>query len=110
MEQRCTLYTIPVVVHVLHEYGSELVSDSTIYTLIAGMNSFFLKTNPDTANIFLTGSSPSLPTLRLLLNLLPLTRTANRQKALSTFSPTLLLQTKVILINQRSINGRKRNI
>jgi hypothetical protein len=45
------LYTIPVVVHVLHDYGAELIPDSTIYNCIAIMNGFFLKTNPDTINI-----------------------------------------------------------
>ena len=46
-----TLYTIPVVVHVLHNYGSELVADTSIYKMIDLVNSYFLKTNPDTVNI-----------------------------------------------------------
>jgi hypothetical protein len=45
------LYTIPVVVHVLHNYGASLVADNTIYNMIDSMNSYFLKTNADTANI-----------------------------------------------------------
>ncbi len=46
-----TLYTIPVVVHVVHNYGTELVADTSIYKMIELVNSYFLKTNPDTANI-----------------------------------------------------------
>jgi len=45
------VYTIPVVVHVLHNYGEELVSDSSVFSMIATLNSFFLKTNADTADI-----------------------------------------------------------
>ncbi len=45
------LYTIPVVVHVLHNYGVELIPDTTIYKILDSVNSFFLKTNPDTVNI-----------------------------------------------------------
>ncbi len=45
------LYTIPVVVHVLHNYGPELVADTIIYNWIDKVNSYFLKTNPDTVNI-----------------------------------------------------------
>ena len=36
------LYTIPVVVHVLHNYGPELVADSVISNLIDEVNSYFL--------------------------------------------------------------------
>ena len=32
------LYTVPVVVHVLHNYGTELIPDSTIYNMIANLN------------------------------------------------------------------------
>jgi hypothetical protein len=45
------LYTIPIVVHVLHEYGPELISDDAIYNGIAWANSLFLLTNPNAANI-----------------------------------------------------------
>ena len=45
------LYTIPVVVHVLHNYGAELAADSVIYKMIDGVNRCFLKTNADTAFI-----------------------------------------------------------
>jgi type IX secretion system substrate protein len=45
------LYTIPVVVHVLHEYGPELISDDAIYNMISGANSLFLLTNPNAVNI-----------------------------------------------------------
>ncbi|MCW3121748.1 MAG: hypothetical protein JWQ38_1240, partial [Flavipsychrobacter sp.] len=45
------LYTIPVVVHVLHNYGPELISDDAVYNYIAGINNLLLKTTPDTINI-----------------------------------------------------------
>ena len=45
------LYTIPVVVHVLHDYGLELVADSIIYNAIEAINSVFTKTNADTISI-----------------------------------------------------------
>lgn len=46
-----TLYTVPVVVHVVHNYGAELVPDVAVYKLIDTVTSYFLKTNPDTINI-----------------------------------------------------------
>ena len=45
------IYTIPVVVHVLHNYGPELVPDTGIYKMITKLNGYFLKTNADTVNI-----------------------------------------------------------
>ncbi len=45
------LYTIPMVVHILHNYGSEWIDDTAIYNMIDKVNSYLLKTNPDTTNI-----------------------------------------------------------
>ena len=45
------MYTIPVVVHVLHLYGSEDLMDNVIYHMIDTINSYFLKKNADTINI-----------------------------------------------------------
>ncbi|MEY4595355.1 MAG: hypothetical protein RIQ47_1765 [Bacteroidota bacterium] len=46
-----TLYVIPVVFHVLHEYGGENISDAQIMDCIMNMNRDFRKLNPDTINI-----------------------------------------------------------
>ncbi|HXS38255.1 MAG TPA: T9SS type A sorting domain-containing protein [Flavipsychrobacter sp.] len=43
-----TLFMIPVVFHVLHDYGAERVAEATINNALAAINSYFLKTNPDT--------------------------------------------------------------
>ena len=50
------LYTVPVVVHVLHDYGADIlvnghVTDSMIYGMIDTINKFLLKQNADTENI-----------------------------------------------------------
>ncbi|MCW3123881.1 MAG: C-terminal target protein [Flavipsychrobacter sp.] len=38
-------YDIPVVVHVVHDYGAELLSDNKIYNLISEMNTFYAMEN-----------------------------------------------------------------
>ena len=43
-------YEIPVVVHVVHNNGQELLSDNSVYALIAEMNNFYSLKN-DTSNI-----------------------------------------------------------
>jgi len=45
------LKVIPVVVHVLHNYGNENISDAQIYDAIRILNEDFQKRQPDTANI-----------------------------------------------------------
>ena len=45
------LYTIPVVVHILHDYGTTDISDSEVYAMLDTANLYFLKLNPDTLNI-----------------------------------------------------------
>jgi PKD repeat protein len=44
------VYIIPVVFHVLHEYGSENISDAQIEDAVRIMNEDFRKLNPDIAN------------------------------------------------------------
>ena len=44
-------YIIPVVFHVLHDYGNENVSDAVIIEAVRLMNTDFRKTNPDTISI-----------------------------------------------------------
>lgn len=34
-------YDIPVVVHVIHDYGTEMVADNAVYNMIAEMNKFY---------------------------------------------------------------------
>ncbi|MFM8432658.1 MAG: M43 family zinc metalloprotease [Bacteroidota bacterium] len=43
-------YVIPVVFHVLHEYGAENISDAQIYNCIENMNADYRKLNADTIN------------------------------------------------------------
>lgn len=45
------VYIIPVVFHVLHEYGNENISDAQIMDCIMNMNRDFRKQNSDTINI-----------------------------------------------------------
>jgi PKD repeat protein len=45
------VYTIPVVFHILHQYGSENISDAQIYDELAILNRDFRKLNPDTTSI-----------------------------------------------------------
>ena len=49
--QSVTVYTIPVVFHVLHQNGSENISDAQIVDGINILNRDFRKLNPDTINI-----------------------------------------------------------
>jgi len=45
-------YIIPVVFHVLHNYGPENVTDDILIEAVRLMNEDFRKMNPDTANIY----------------------------------------------------------
>lgn len=49
--EESVLYTVPVVVHVLHNYGTSMPEDSTIYNFIDRVNSYMLMHRPDTAAI-----------------------------------------------------------
>ncbi|GIV32786.1 MAG: hypothetical protein KatS3mg031_0321 [Chitinophagales bacterium] len=48
---RTMVYTIPIVFHVLHEYGPENISDEQIFDQVRILNEDFRKLNPDTAQI-----------------------------------------------------------
>lgn len=45
------LYIIPVVVHVLHQYGAENISDAQVKSEISQLNKSFRKLNSDTGNV-----------------------------------------------------------
>lgn len=49
--EREEVYIIPVVFHVIHEYGAENISDAQIYDQMAILNRDFRKLNPDTVEI-----------------------------------------------------------
>jgi hypothetical protein len=46
-----TYYDVPVVVHVIHNYGSEAVSDNEIYQMMAHLNKAYSAQNSDTAAV-----------------------------------------------------------
>lgn len=45
------IYTIPVVFHIIHTYGSENISDAQVIDQVTILNEDFRKTNPDIGNI-----------------------------------------------------------
>ncbi|OSZ78622.1 hypothetical protein CAP35_10335 [Chitinophagaceae bacterium IBVUCB1] len=45
---------IPVAVHIVHDYGTEYVSDNEVYEWIKKMNQTFLKKNADTSSVIPT--------------------------------------------------------
>lgn len=49
--EKAVSYQIPVVFHILHEYGSENVSDALVYDLMNRLNEDYSATNADTANV-----------------------------------------------------------
>jgi PKD repeat protein len=49
-----TNYTIPVVFHIVHNYGPENISDAQIFDAIAVLNRDYNKQNSDTVNIYST--------------------------------------------------------
>jgi hypothetical protein len=42
-----TVYTIPIVFHILHEYGSENITDAQVIDAVAILNEDYSNTNPD---------------------------------------------------------------
>lgn len=44
-------YEIPIVVHVVHDYGNEYMTDNTIYEAVKTWNVVFAKQNADTATV-----------------------------------------------------------
>ncbi len=45
-------YDIPVVVHVIHDYGSEYVPDNSILSDLASWNVYYAKQNADTSEVY----------------------------------------------------------
>src|SRR5690554_8136125 len=45
------IYTIPIVFHVVHEYGPENISDEQIYSQLETLNEDFRKLNSDTSDV-----------------------------------------------------------
>lgn len=46
-------YVVPLVYHVLHNYGLENISDAQIYSDVKALNDYFNKRNPDTVDVIL---------------------------------------------------------
>lgn len=46
-----TTYDIPLVVHVIHDYGAENISDNVIYEAAAYWAQVYMKQNPDTSGV-----------------------------------------------------------
>lgn len=44
-------YVIPVVFHILHEYGTENISDAQVFDAVRVLNEDFSKTNADTSSV-----------------------------------------------------------
>jgi Pregnancy-associated plasma protein-A/Secretion system C-terminal sorting domain len=44
-------YDIPVVVHFIHDFGSEYLSDDNVFNAIVGWNQVYAGANPDTADV-----------------------------------------------------------
>jgi PKD repeat protein len=51
------IYTIPIVFHIIHEYGSENISDAQVEDAVRILNEDFLKQNADTAAVVNTFKS-----------------------------------------------------
>ena len=47
VEKKKATYVIPVVFHILHEYGSENIPDSRVYTIMEELNEDYSATNAD---------------------------------------------------------------
>lgn len=49
--EKVAVYQIPVVFHILHEYGSENVTDANVYALMNRLNEDYNARNADTSNV-----------------------------------------------------------
>jgi predicted Zn-dependent protease len=45
------VYDVPVVIHIVHDYGAEFVTDDAIFTAVSEWTDVFLKQNADTADV-----------------------------------------------------------
>ena len=46
-----TVYDVPMVFHIVHDYGAEYIPDSEVDRCVSDLNKMFLKRNPDTIDI-----------------------------------------------------------
>ncbi|XZF14316.1 M43 family zinc metalloprotease [Chitinophagaceae bacterium MMS25-I14] len=46
-----TLYDIPLVFHIIHDYGNEYVSDNDVYAAVDDINRYYAKANADTTDV-----------------------------------------------------------
>jgi len=46
-----TIYTIPIVFHILHEYGAENITDAQVHDEMTILNQDYANTNPDTGDV-----------------------------------------------------------
>jgi hypothetical protein len=46
-----TIYEVPIVIHVVHDYGIENITDNVIYEAVDYWNTVYLKQNPDTITV-----------------------------------------------------------
>ncbi|WP_165836392.1 T9SS type A sorting domain-containing protein [Taibaiella soli] len=52
-QNETTVYDVPVVFHIIHDYGNEYISDTVVYNVLERVNSVFAKTNfSELADIF----------------------------------------------------------
>ena len=51
LEKSTAIYTVPVVFHVLHQYGNENITDAQIYDAMVVINREFNAADPDSVNI-----------------------------------------------------------
>lgn len=49
--EKVAVYQIPVVFHILHEYGSENIPDANVYALMNRLNEDYSATNPDITQV-----------------------------------------------------------
>lgn len=50
-KNKTTVYIIPIVFHIIHEYGTENISDAQVYDQVDILNRDYRKLNPDTASV-----------------------------------------------------------
>ncbi len=48
------MLTVPIVFHIVHDYGAEYVSDDVVYEALKDINEVFSKTNPSGAKTIVT--------------------------------------------------------
>ena len=75
------VYDVPLVVHVIHDYGSENIADNAIYDAVAYWASVYVKQNPDTATV-LAPFIPYIGNAKLRLHLATIDPNGNPTKGI----------------------------